>query len=182
MCAGFIVEKVVVPIVIAAVSLFGGYWLVARIRRNQVQVERRMAVVEKMAAALQEDRERRTRIREWFKGNFRNVPFADAVSDFRRSNATYEDMYEEIAELQQATARLWTARRDAEIYLDDPTIAEVESYIALTRVTWKSSPGIVDNFHDEFFKKLLDPVNTDELSKKYGSAFAMLRSAAKRAA
>jgi hypothetical protein len=180
--AEFVMEKVIVPICVAAIGVLGGYRLASRIRRSQVQVEKRIGVIEKMAAALQEERDRRTRIRDWFTANYRgSTSQSEAIDDFCQKSDLHKETYDEIGELSEATARFWTLRREAEVYLDDLIVAEVEAYVVLTRVASLSDGGLglIDTYHEEFLKKLLDKDNNGKLTEKYASAMQMLRNAMK---
>jgi len=159
------------------ISVVVTYQIGKRGKVDDLKIQRRHELVEKLSILLQEDHLVRNGLITEFHSNFDHLERAGAYEAFERHETLYLSMRASIERCAELKIELRTLSREVAIYVPEDLLSELSRYQESTSFTY-TTDGLgllINTYGRSFFENLLDDNNIQIQKSAYSKVMKGLR-------
>jgi len=159
------------------VSVVITYHVGKRGKVDDLKIQRRHELVEKLSILLQEDHQTRQTLVAEFNSNFEHLDRPEAYEAFEKHESLYQGMRTGIERCAELKIELRNISREITIYINEDLLGEINKYIDSTSFSYMTDGFgfLINTYGRSFFENLLDKNNLDLQNSAYSKILKGLR-------
>ena len=159
------------------ISVVITYHIGKRGKVDDLKIQRRHELVDKLSILLQEDHQTRQTLVAEFNSNFEHLDRVEAYEAFEKHESLYQSMRAGIERCAELKIELRNLSREIAIYINEDLLKEINKYIDSTSFSYMTDGFgfLINTYGRSFFDNLLDTKNIDIQNTTYKKILKGLR-------
>jgi hypothetical protein len=166
--------------------LTGSAWLISvvitykiskRGKVDDLKIQRRHELVERLSILIQEDHQTRLTLAAEFFSNFEHLDRAEAYEAFEKHESLYQGIRASIERCAEIKIELRDISREIAIYINEDLLTEINKYMDSTSFSYMTDGVgfLINTYGRSFFENLLDNKNINIQNSTYKKILKGLR-------